>query len=167
MLCRRRDSNSHTLRYTILSRARLPFRHSGICYPILPSCSRYTLCLNSIFFRNGTPSLVVRLLAPDIFEAKLLIQQNDLLGRPLRHYLFFFNYIYLEHYTSTYPYPEWNHSLVLRLLFIYGKAMNLLIHIFQAELASSCLGPSFSFSRMTYWVDHSGICFETKLKQKL
>ena len=28
--CRRRDSNSHTLRYTILSRARLPFRHSGM-----------------------------------------------------------------------------------------------------------------------------------------
>ncbi len=31
-MCRRRDSNSHTLRYTILSRARLPFRHSGIIF---------------------------------------------------------------------------------------------------------------------------------------
>jgi hypothetical protein len=29
-LCRGRDSNSHTLRYTILSRARLPFRHPGL-----------------------------------------------------------------------------------------------------------------------------------------
>ncbi|MFM2415031.1 MAG: hypothetical protein RI911_724 [Candidatus Parcubacteria bacterium] len=28
-LCRKRDLNPHILRYTILSRARLPFRHSG------------------------------------------------------------------------------------------------------------------------------------------
>ena len=31
-MCRRRDLNPHSLRNTILSRARLPFRHSGISF---------------------------------------------------------------------------------------------------------------------------------------
>ncbi len=62
-MCRRRDSNSHTLRYTILSRARLPFRHSGIVVFNLMFISTPPLTL---------PSLVLRLLATDVFAAKLL-----------------------------------------------------------------------------------------------
>ncbi|MEN9647903.1 MAG: hypothetical protein RLY57_707 [Candidatus Parcubacteria bacterium] len=40
ILCRRRDLNSHVLRRSILSRLRIPFRHSG---------SRHTLPQNQIF----------------------------------------------------------------------------------------------------------------------
>lgn len=34
--CARRDSNPYALRHTVLSRARLPFRHSRWDKPIIP-----------------------------------------------------------------------------------------------------------------------------------
>jgi hypothetical protein len=51
-MCRREDSNLHTLRYTILSRARLPFRHSGLYF--IYFLLIYTLHKYWTFARNGT-----------------------------------------------------------------------------------------------------------------
>ena len=80
ILCRRRDSNSHTLRYTILSRARLPFRHSGFYlffFYLTPFQILYTYFIN---LWNGTILSFACWLrkSASFHEANLLVRPRSL-----------------------------------------------------------------------------------------